>query len=212
VLCREEAKIKKTFVIMAMLFFMVGIVLAAFSIQESYVEENILDRWDGIGSSTQGWINPEDLGFSWTLEMQEGSFFELNVSASDTVGVRIGTPTYDGDTGEEVLTNPMFDHVGTCFTQKVAVGESGIYRMEIKNEGTTPVSIWGNVFAKKIVVIYQSVFPYLSVGTSVILGGLASLIYGALTKSKEKHSKRKTSASFEFFSRLLDPCFKFLRL
>lgn len=170
---------------MALIFLTVGIVLAAFSIQESYTEENTLNNWNGMGSST---INP-DLGPSWALGMPEGSFFELNVSASDAVRVRIGTPIHDEYTGEVVLTNLIFNQVGTRFTQRVAVGKSGTYQVEVKNEGTTPVNIWGNVFAKKIVTMYYpTVFPYSSLGTLVVLGGLASLIYGVLTKPKKRRS------------------------
>jgi hypothetical protein len=171
---------------MALIFLTVGIVLAAFSIQESYTEENALGKWDlNTPPST---INPQDSGPSWTLEMPEGSFFELNVSASDAVRVRIGTPTYNEDTEEVVLTNLIFNQVGTGFTQRVAVGGSGTYQVEVKNEGTTPVNISGNVFAKKIVAIYQTVFPYSSLGTLVVLGGLASLIYGVLTKPRKRRS------------------------
>jgi len=79
--------------------------LAAFSIQESHSEENILNKWDSLGFSS---INPQDVGPSWTLEMQEGSLFELNVSASGTVRVRIGTSVYDEVTGEPILRNPPF--------------------------------------------------------------------------------------------------------
>jgi hypothetical protein len=43
---------------MALIFLTVGIVLAAFSIQESYTEENALDKWDlNTPPST---INPQD--------------------------------------------------------------------------------------------------------------------------------------------------------
>jgi hypothetical protein len=176
---------------MALIFLIVGIVLAAFSIQESYTEENTLDKWDL--NKEPSTLNPQNPGPLWALEMQEGSFFELNVSASNTVRMRIGTPTYNNSTGEVVLTNPIFNQVGTGFTQKVAVGGSGTYQVEVKNEGATPVNILGNVFAKKIVTIYYpTVFPYSSLGTLVVLGGLASLIYGVLTKPKKRRSKKES--------------------
>jgi hypothetical protein len=187
---RRKTKIRKAFVIMALIFLIVGIVLAAFSIQESYTEENTLDQWDL--NKEPSTLNPQDLGPSWTLEMPEGSFFELNVSASNTVRMRIGTPTYDEYVGEMVLMNPIFNQVGTRFTQKVAVGATDTYQVEIKNEGTTSVKISGNVFAKKIVTIYRpTVYPYSSLGILVVLGGLASLIYGILTKPKKRRSKKK---------------------
>ena len=168
---------------MTLIFLVAGTVLATFSIQESYTEE--IDKWN-VGPSA---IRPEDQGPSWTLGMQDGSFFELNISASDTVRVRIGTSTYNEVTGEAVLKNLTFDQAGTRFTQKIAIGKSGTYQVQIKNEGKTPVNIWGNVFAKK--TVYQTVYPYSSLATIVVLGGLASLIYGVLTKPKKRRTKRK---------------------
>lgn len=160
-----------------------GIVLATFSIQESYTKENTLNKWDLNKEPLT--LNPQEPGPVWGLGMPERSFFELNVSASGTVRVRIGTPIYIAYTGEIVLTNLIFDQVGTGFTQKVEVDKSDTYQVEIKNEGTTPVNISGNVFAKKIETIYQTFYPYLSLGTLVVLVGLASLIYGVLTKPKK---------------------------
>lgn len=181
-------EIKKAIVIVASILLTVGIVSATFSIQESYTEESTLNRWD---------LNNEPItlkstgpGLIWGLEMPERSFFELNVSASGSVRVRIGTPTFIEDTEEVVLTNLIFDHVGTRFTQKVEVDKSGTYQVEIKNEGT-PVNISGNVFAKKIVTIYQAVYPYSSLGTLVAIGGLTLLIYGVLIRPKKRRSKRK---------------------
>ncbi len=173
---------------MALIFLTMGIVLATFSKQESYTEENTLNHWNLKGPST---LNPNGLATTWALEMQDGSYFELNVSASDNVRVRIGIPTTNQGTTEIVLRNVIFDQVGTRFTQEVAVSESSTYQVEIRNVGTTPVNIWGNVSAKKIVIIYQLVYPYSSLATLVLLGGLASLIYGVLTEPKKRRSKRK---------------------
>jgi len=167
----------------------VGIVLA-FSKQESYTEENTLDYWD-LNNAEMSTINPQDPGPNWTLEIQEGTLLKLNVSASDTVRVRIATPTRDNVTGEEVL-NIVFNQVGTHFTQDVR-GQATTYRVEIKNEGITPVNISGNV--KKIVKIYQTVFPYSSLGALVVLVGLTSLIYGILTKPKKRRPKMKARKS-----------------
>jgi hypothetical protein len=182
----RETKIRKMFVIVALIFLMVGIVLvAAFSIQESYTEENTLNEWDTMSRT----LNP-DSEPTWTLAMPEGSLFELNVSASDTVRMRIGTPLYDMVTGEEVSFDSIFGQVGTSFTQKVAVDASGTYRVEIKNEGTTSVSIWGNVLAKEIVTKYKaSSYPYAPLATPLVLVGVTLLIYGALTKPKKARAQ-----------------------
>lgn len=138
-----------------LIFLIVGIVLAAFLTQViSSTGESTLDKWDNVWPSTI--LYPQSQGPSWTLEMPDGSFFELNVSASGTVRLRIGLSIYNNDTGEEILTSIIFNQVGTLFTQKVAVGATDTYQVEIKNEGTTPVIIWGNVSAKKIATTYQS--------------------------------------------------------
>jgi hypothetical protein len=173
---------------MGLIFLILGITLGAFSIQESHTEENTLDEWDDIGPST---IEPQT-GPSWTLGMQNGSFFELNVLASGWVRVRIGTPVYDELNQISFLTNTIFDLVGTRFTQRVAVGEGGTYQVEIKNEWTTPVNISGRVFAKKIVTIWQTVYPYSLVGFANLWLGTLVMTIGVLTKPKKRFSRRKT--------------------
>lgn len=172
---------------MALAFLIAGTVLAAFSIQESHTDENILDTWNLNGSSA---LDPQAPGPSWALEMPEGSFFELNISASNTLRLRIGTLVHNEDTGEDFLTNLVFDQIGTRFIQQVVAGGNNTYQVEIKNEGTSLVSIWGNILAKKAVVTYQTVYPYASLGTLAVLTGSASMIYGFLTKPKKRPGKR----------------------
>lgn len=193
---RGKAKIRKTFLIMGLMLLIIGIVLAVFSIQESHAEENAVGRWDNIWPYA---LKPQsEPGPIWAIEMPEGGgFFELNVSATDTVRVRIGSPGYDNVTEKDVLLGIVFDQVGTRFTQKVAVGGSGYYEVEIKNEGTASVGIWGDVVAKKAEVTHQTVYPYSSLGTLVMLGGLTSLIYGVLTKPKKRHGSPRNVGTHE---------------
>lgn len=185
-LCTEETKIRKQLVVIALIFLIVGIVLA-FSIQESYTKENTLDKWDPLTPST---LNPQNVtGWAFMALTPDGTFLKLNVTTSDTVRLRIGSMTIDEVTGKEIWGNLIFDQVGTHFTQKVAIAGTSSKLLEIKNEGTTLVNISGNV--KKIGNIYQTVYPYSGLGTLVVLVGLTSLIYGVLTKPKERRSKRK---------------------
>ena len=170
---------------MGMILLTVGVVLATFSIQEFYTEENTFNKWDDIGSSI---AYLPDSGPSWALDMQKGNFFELNVSASDTVSVRIGNLTYDEDMEHEVLTDLVFDQIGTGFTQKVAISANDTYGIKIKNAGTSPVRIWGNVLAKENLTIHKMAYPYSSLGTLVGLVGLTSLTYGAFTKPKKRRT------------------------
>lgn len=175
---------------MALILLIMGIALATFSTHESYTVENTVDDWDvSTPYSTLTPLTPHNLT-AWA-PVQEGSFFELNVSASDTLTVRIGNVTIT-DTGEEVWRNPIFNQIGTRFTQKAAINETGTsYMVEIKNEGTTPVRIAGHVFLKNTVVIYEAIYPYASPATPVLLVGLTSLIYAVLTNPKKGHFKTK---------------------
>jgi hypothetical protein len=160
----------------------------AFSIQKSNTEENALGNWDNIGTSA---LLPQNPGASWTLEVPTGGFFKFNVSATGSVRVRIGTPSYDNVTEQSVLLNPIFDQVGTRFTQKVVVGEDNTYEVQIKNEGATAVAVEGDVSATEIITMYQTIYPYSSLGTPVVLVGSISLIYGGFT-SPNKRLYRKT--------------------
>lgn len=161
-----------------MTLLIAGIVLVAFSIQKSNTEEHTLGNWDNITSSV---LLPQNPGPSWTLGLSIGDFFKFNVSATGSVRVRIGTPGYDNVTQQSVLLNPIFDEVGTQFTQKVVVSKDSIYEVEIKNEGATAVVVDGDVSATENVVTYQTIHPYSWLGTPVVLGGSIPLIYGCFT-------------------------------
>ena len=182
---RRKTKIRKKLAIIGVTAFVIGIVLVAFSTQTSYEKENTLWTWTNLWS---GALKPQsEPGPLWTIDIPEGGgFFELNVSATDSVRVRIGTPGYDNVTQKDILVNILFDQTKTSISQRVDV-EGGFYEVNIRNEGTVSVLVWGDVKAKNTTVTYQTVYPYSSSGTLVVLGGFASLIYGVLTKSKKRH-------------------------
>jgi len=172
---------------MALAFLIAGTVLVASSIRESHTKVNILGTWNLNGSSP---LDPQAAGPSWALEMPDGSFFDLNISASNTLRVIIGILVQNQDSQENFLTNIAFDQVGTRFTQQVAAGGNTTYQVEMNNEGTFIASVSGNVLAEKAVVTYQTIYPYTSMGTLAILTGLASMIYGLLAKPKKRHRQR----------------------
>jgi hypothetical protein len=178
---------RKTFLIGGLALLVGGIALAVISIQQARSEEQILGKWDSFGPSM---ITLQDPGPSWALEMTEGSFFELDVSASDAVRLEIGVPTYSEDVGKEVLTNLVFDQVGTSFTQNITIHENGTYQIEIHNEAMTNVIVWGSISARSVFTTYVALYPHSSSGALVMLGGLFSLIYGVLTKPKKIHVPR----------------------
>lgn len=189
-LVRRKARIRKAFVGLSLIFIILGVVLVAFSIQEPLSEERTIDRWDvGEPYSTLTPLTPHNLT-AWA-PTGEGSYFELNISASNIVRVRISMHALNfTNTGEEIWTDPVFDHFASRFTQKVTVKESSCL-VEIKNEGTTPVNISGNISLKKTSVLYQSVYPYSSAGTLSLLVGSALLVYAVKTSRNERRSKSR---------------------
>jgi hypothetical protein len=153
---RRKVKIRKILVALGLILFVAGIVLAAFLTQVLSSTESIsLGKWDPIEPST--YIFPGSPGPSWALEMPEGSLFELNVSASKTVRLKIGTPAYDPDTESEVSFDSIYDQVGTSFTQKVVIGASRMCTVKIINEGTTPSAIEGYVLAENTITTHQTI-------------------------------------------------------
>jgi hypothetical protein len=189
---RGRRKIRKAFVVMALILLTLGIVLA-FSIKESLPEEITLDKWNPLTPST---LNPQnETGWDYMELTQGGSFLKLNVTASDNVTLIIGKPIYNNVTGEENWTNVIFNQVGTRFAQEVAIAGTAADCLDIKNEGTTPVNISGSV--TKIANAYQTVYPELFSGAFAMLLGLILLIYGTLTRpprarAQKRYSKRKT--------------------
>jgi hypothetical protein len=182
---RKKTKIRKSVVIVGFFILIIGIVSAAFPTQKPHNEEQLLGS-HSFGPLT---IRPEDPGPSWGLDMREGTFFELDLSASDTIRVQIGTPTATSPSGY-MLTNIIFDQAATNFFQNVTVASDSTYQVQITDGAATPVTVSGNVTAKSILTTYQTLYPYSSYGTLVALGGLASLTFGILSRPKKRVHKR----------------------
>lgn len=180
---------RKAIVIVALILLLTGIVLAV-SIQESHTEEGILDRWDPITPSK---LYPQNVtGWLFMAKTSDGTFLELNITASDVVRVRIGTLTTNVS-GEATWEKLIFNHTGTRFTQRVAIAETDANFLEIKNEGTNIVNISGDI--KKIGNIRQTFHPYSGLGTIAALFGLILLIYGVSAKPKKRRFKGKSRTS-----------------
>jgi len=159
-----------------------------FSMQESRSEETVLDEWDPLTPST---LYPGNVtGWAFMALTQNGTFLELNISASGDVRVRIGVfLTADEVTGEIVWENLVFDHVGTRFTQRVAITGTDADFLEIKNEGAAPVNISGNI--KKIGNTYRTYYPHASLGTLTVLAGLSLLLYGVFAKPRKRRLRKR---------------------
>ena len=180
---------RKAIVIVALILLLTGIVLAV-SIQESRTEEGILDRWDPITPSKLYPTNAT--GWAFMELTSDGTFLELNVSASDVVRVRIGN-LIANVSGEPTWAKLIFNDTGTNFTQRITIAEPYANFLEIKNEGTNIVNISGDI--KKIGNIRRTFHPHSGLGTLAALFGLILLIYGVSAKPKKRRFKGKSRTS-----------------
>jgi hypothetical protein len=179
---------RKAIVTVALILLLTGIVLAV-SIQESHTEESILDKWDPIYPRE---LYPTNVtGWAFMELTSDGTFLELNITASDVVRVRIGIIVPVDE--EATLENLTFNDTGTRFTQRIAIAETNATYLEIKNEGTNIVNISGDI--KKIGNIRRTSYPYLGLGTLAAVSGLILLIYGVSAKPKKKRFKGKSRTS-----------------
>jgi len=183
---------KKVIVALALLFFVTGIILA-FSIQETRVEEVVVDEWNPITPSI---LYPQNVtGWAFMVLTSNGTFLELNISASGTVRIIIGKLIfYNETTGQEVWNNVIFNQTGTIFTQKVEIAGKNVDFLEIKNEGTNPVNISGSI--KKMGSACQPFYPYSGLGTLAVLLGLFMLTYGILAKPRTSKRQHKIKHGF----------------
>ena len=94
---------KRVMVTLALLFFVTGIVLA-FYVQETRIEEAVIDEWNPVTPST---LYPRNVtGWAFMALTPNGTFLELNISASNNVTVIIGKLVYfDEVTREEIWNN-----------------------------------------------------------------------------------------------------------
>ncbi|MEM3617733.1 MAG: hypothetical protein QXK47_01520 [Candidatus Bathyarchaeia archaeon] len=124
-------------------------------------------------------------------EMEEGDFFEINISASNNVRVKVGNVGRD-PFGNPITTDPiLFEDYGNNIIQRVNVTGKGTYQVEIINEGTGPVILSGFLYAKKSVKIIQVLHPYSSLGTLLLLLGVGVLFYGILAKPRRLRARRR---------------------
>ncbi|MEM2147284.1 MAG: hypothetical protein QXJ94_01615 [Candidatus Bathyarchaeia archaeon] len=180
----RKENIRKKLVALALVLLCAGICLTVYPINESHIEELPVRNW-----SLNEVLTAYNSSF-YATELEAGSFFELNISASRDVNVKFGTVGYDV-WGYVVTTNPIIDVIEQSVIQRTeSVPKTDTYQVEITNISAETVTINGAIYAKKPVTVTQTFYPYSSHGTLVLLAGLASLSYGVLTKSRKKRSKR----------------------
>jgi hypothetical protein len=181
----EGRKLIKSIVILALMFLTVGLVLS-FGVWQSRLEEVVLDVWDPVTPSV---LYPGNAtGWAFMALTKDGTFLELNITASDNVRIRIGNIAFSETTGETVWTNLIFDCSDKLFNQKVAINGTSADFLEIKNEGKNAVIISGNI--KKLGNTYCIYYPYASLGALTLLGGTTMLLIGFTVKPKKRHRIR----------------------
>jgi hypothetical protein len=178
---------RKAIALVALILLLIGLVVAV-SIQESHTEEGILDRWDPITPSKLYPTN--ETGWGFMINNTDGTFLELDITASDVVRVRVGTLA---PAEEEIWEKLVFNDTGTRFTQRITIAETDANFLEINNEGTNIVNISGDV--KKIGNIPQTSYPYFGLGTLAAVFGLILLIYGVSAKPKKRRFKKGNRTS-----------------
>ncbi len=215
---------KKAVVFAALLILVLGVVLAV-AIQETRVGEDVIDEWNPISPSVlypyrndtenkfnstgcafidRAVANTRANDFKSLLESKNilELFLELNVSASGSVRVRVGTLTfadstynpyyYDPKSVKADLVNVIFDESGAYINDRVRIDvnetRANADFLEIKNEGTRPVEISGNI--KLIGKMPKPFYPYLGLGTLICLSGFFLMAYGFWAKPKRKITKQ----------------------
>jgi len=187
----EGWKLIKSLIILAFMFLTAGLILS-FGIWQTRLEETVLDAWDHITPSV---LYPGNVtGWAFMASTKDGTFLELNITASDNVRVRIGNISFNETTGEQIWTNIIFDRSDKMFNQKVAINGIGADFLEVKNEGRNAIKISGNI--KKLGNVIRKYYPYTSLGTLIFLGGICALFIGFIAKPKKRHLLRAGARTF----------------
>ncbi|MEM3703157.1 MAG: hypothetical protein QXX79_01855 [Candidatus Bathyarchaeia archaeon] len=181
----------KKAVVAALLLIMTWIILTYF-IQEYHPEEVVIDKLDFATDFTKPYqLDPQrNTGWSFMVKTLNGTFLELNISASYEVRILIGALHHFDETGAKIWDVVIFNETGKNFTQKVGIAGTKANFLEIRNEGTTPVSISGDI--KKIDIIRQPSYPYSGLGTLAGLLGWILLIYGILARPRTRKRRLPT--------------------
>lgn len=196
---------RKIIVVAAIIVLIVGVSIS-FSRQEHRVGEVVADEWE----VTPKTLKTLDEGNSSTycafidrVRIKGEEYKHLNItavqlkiSASHPVRVIIGKfmPNELTEiTGEFDWGITVFNNSASLFNEKVQINGKDVDFLEIKNEGTTSVSISGSI--KTIASVIQIVYPYSSFGTLIVLVGFTLLIYGLKAKPRKRYVKKALKTS-----------------
>jgi uncharacterized membrane protein len=174
--------LRKTVVVVGLVLLITGLAVSVFPSQEEQIETTTDAEWD-LQSKT---VLPQNSTFFGKL-MRSGMWFQLNVSASDLVLLRVSITQYPN------IKNPFFTQFNTKFNQTVTATDTGTYWIDIENENEIPVILDGKVLVMKTETRYENIHPYALPGVAVMFVGIAIVMWGAFAKTKEPlRTKRKT--------------------
>jgi len=176
---------KKICFITAALFFLTIAVVLTYVIYEECIEEIVIDEWNPI---TPSLLYPRNVtGWAFKALTTNGTYLELNISASGIIRVIVGKPVEV--LGKEVWENVLFNDTGQVFDQKIEVAGKDVDYLEIRNEGMNPVNISGCV--KKTGNAAVKFYRYQGLGFFMGLLGTSVLIYGIFAKPQKKRARAR---------------------
>ena len=178
--------INKVIVICAIILITAAICLIGIQTIKSHVTDRLVTSPHYFNNET---LNPYR-SFFFASEMEEGAFFDINISASSDVTVKVGNTGLDLFR-EPITINIIFQDYGKSIIQRVNVTRKDTYQVEIANEGADSITLSGAIYAKKTVKIVETIHPYSSRGTFILLVGVGILIYGVLAKPKKRHLRNR---------------------
>jgi hypothetical protein len=165
-----------------------GIIIMALPAQEAEYETITVKTWELEGEV----LSPQDGPYNSTFYasmMNESRWFQLNISSSDTVRVEISIVQHAPTTVKQRVAGPF---IGTRFTQKAEPTITATYYIDIYNDGSTEVALYGNVLVEQRNALYHTVFLYVMPGTLVMLVGIITLVVGVFKKvGKPARSRSK---------------------
>jgi hypothetical protein len=171
----------KVSIVIGVILLGLGIFFALFSTLEPYTK---CDQWSPPKN-----IAPQATPPAWALWMQAGDKFKVNITASGgRIRVVIG-PLAVNELYQTYIRNPIFDCTNFSITWEGKIEKDDTYQVEVRNEGTSEVTVTGEVVAEhpRIRVVY----PYTSAATPTLILGVALLIYGFIRKPRKKGVKKR---------------------
>lgn len=131
-------------------------------------------------------LPPQDTAPGFGRLMLPGMWFQLDISSTDLIEVRISVIQHNPTTKV-----PVFNQEATSFNQKVEISNTGTYWVDIENTSQSTVTLEGEILAKELEAT-PNTSTYALLGFPFMLGGSIAMIHGILKKPKKSpRAKRK---------------------